>query len=160
MQCEKYAGGSTPTSRRRLRVVVDTGVLVSAFAFGGLPRRAVRYAVQTTNIYVSPELLKEYREVPEELLAEEKVTHLQWQALVIGIASFVSGAKVVRPRRKLEICRDPEDNMLLECCLTARADVLVTGDKDLLEISTQALQSAGLGKLRIQKPSTYVGSVS
>jgi hypothetical protein len=36
----------------------------------------------------------------------------------------------------------------------------VTGDKDLLEISTQALQSAGLGKLRIQKPSTYVGSVS
>jgi uncharacterized protein len=116
--------------------------------------------VQTTDIYVSPELLKEYREVPKELLAEEKVTHLQWQALVVGIASFVSGAKVVRPRRKLEICRDLEDNMLLECCLTARADVLVTGDKDLLEISTQALQSAGLGRLQIQKPSTYVGSVS
>ncbi|MEW6215631.1 MAG: putative toxin-antitoxin system toxin component, PIN family [Nitrospirota bacterium] len=32
------------------------------------------------------------------------------------------------------ICKDAEDNMLLECCLEAKANFLITGDKDLLDI--------------------------
>jgi predicted nucleic acid-binding protein len=38
------------------------------------------------------------------------------------------------PQRKSFICRDKEDNMLLECCLEARARFLFNGDKDLLEL--------------------------
>jgi len=74
---------------------------VSAFAFGGLPRRAVQQVVQTTSIYVSPELLKEYREVPEELLAEKKITHLQWQALVNRRASLYPLPVMGQPRHLL-----------------------------------------------------------
>lgn len=87
------------------------------------------------DIYVSPALLQEYRETPVKLLEAGKITHLQMQALIAGIAAVVSQAKIVYPMEKLSLCRDPEDNMVLECCHIARAKTLITGDKDLLEIT-------------------------
>jgi hypothetical protein len=78
-------------------------VFVSAFAFGGLPQQVVKHVVQTSDIYVSPDLLEEYRAVPEELLVEEKISSLQWQTLVAGIASVVATAKVVYPQRQIAI---------------------------------------------------------
>jgi predicted nucleic acid-binding protein len=40
---------------------------------------------------------------------------------------------IIYPLEKLSVCRDPEDDMLLECCMAANARVLITSDKDLLE---------------------------
>ena len=85
-------------------------------------------------IFVSPSLLKEYRDVPLALNAVGKIDHVQLKVLVSGIASFVSKADVVSPQTNVAICRDMGDNMLLECCLAARADFLISGDKDLLTI--------------------------
>jgi predicted nucleic acid-binding protein len=33
------------------------------------------------------------------------------------------------------ICRDPKDDMVLECAESSGADLIVTGDKDLLAVS-------------------------
>jgi len=115
-------------------VVIDTGVLVSAFVFGGVPAKAVKKAFAEADIFVSPELLQEYRDVPGELYEKEKIDDQQFQALIAGIATIVSDAAVAIPRKKLLLCRDPEDNMVLECCLATHADILITGDKDLLDI--------------------------
>jgi len=46
----------------------------------------------------------------------------------------VTAATLVHPEKKLHICRDPRDDIMLECCIAAKADFLITGDKDLLEI--------------------------
>jgi predicted nucleic acid-binding protein len=46
----------------------------------------------------------------------------------------VTAASLVHPKQKIHICRDPKDDIVLECCREAKADILVTGDKDLLEI--------------------------
>ena len=62
-----------------------------------------------------------------------------------GIAAFVAGATVVTPRQNIHICRDPKDDMLVECCLEAKAVILLTGDKDLLCIPDV---SSGLEILR------------
>jgi uncharacterized protein len=115
-------------------VVIDTGVLVSAFVFGGVPAEAVRKAFRSCSISLSPDLLQEYRDVPSELLREHKITFPQFRSLIAGIAAVVTRARVFKPRKRLAICRDPKDDMLLECCLAAKAKVLVTGDKDLLEL--------------------------
>jgi predicted nucleic acid-binding protein len=48
--------------------------------------------------------------------------------------------------------------MLLECCLAARADLLLTGDRDLLDVDRDLLGAAGLGSLRIVTPRAYLGS--
>lgn len=109
-------------------------MLISAFAFGGTPEKAVKKAFGESEVYVSPALLKEYRDVPLALRDEKKIDHPQLKALISGIASYVAKAKVIRPQKRILICRDAEDNLLLECCVEAKANFLITGDKDLLEI--------------------------
>lgn len=109
-------------------------MLISAFAFGGVPEKAVKKASVKSDVFVSSDLLDEYRKAPLELEAEGRITHLQLKALITGIAAFVSNAAIVIPQKRLTLCRDVKDNMVLECCLAAKADFLITGDKDLLEI--------------------------
>ncbi len=116
--------------------MIDTGVLVSAFAFGGTPAKALKKVFTGADLYVSPDILREYRDVPHELFEEGKINAQQFEMLIAGIATIMSAATVVIPRKKIEASRDPEDNMVLECCQAAHADILITGDKDLLTIET------------------------
>ncbi len=109
-------------------------MIVSAFAFGGIPEKAITMAFAETDIYVSPSLLEEYREVPLILEDEKKLTQAQLKALISGLGAFVTRTIVVYPRKKISICRDPADNMLLECCFESRADILISGDRDLVDI--------------------------
>jgi len=68
---------------------------VSAFAFGGIPARAVEDVVARHDLLFSRALLTEYRAVPAELLARRKITAVQWRALVAGIAAVVAVGRVV-----------------------------------------------------------------
>jgi len=115
--------------------------------------------LRTADLYVSPGLLAEYREVPEQLRSSGKVTAEQRQALVSGIAAFVAEARVVVPTRPVAICRDPEDDMVLECCRAARASVLITGDRDLLDLAGKASRTAGLRRLAILTPRAFTERV-
>ncbi|MGC8756566.1 MAG: putative toxin-antitoxin system toxin component, PIN family, partial [bacterium] len=119
--------------------------------FGGVPKLAIEKAVREAQIFVSPVLLKEYRQIPFELELDGKINREQLKILIAGIATFVSKAIIINPITKLQICRDPEDNMLLECCLTAKADFLITGDKDLLVLKKLPFN------LNIIPPREYVG---
>jgi putative PIN family toxin of toxin-antitoxin system len=109
-------------------------VLISAFVFGGVPEKAVRKAFTEADIYVSPSILKEYRDVPFILEDQGKLTQAQLTALISGFAAFVTRTIVVYPRKSISICRDPADNMLLECCVESKADILISSDRDLLDI--------------------------
>jgi len=42
----------------------------------------------------------------------------------------------VKVQAKIEICRDPKDNFLLSLSVDGNADFILTGDKDLLELTT------------------------
>ena len=88
--------------------------------------------------------------MPIALESEEKITRLQVEALITGIAAFVSAAKIVSPRKRLKLCRDAKDNMVLECCLEAKADFLITGDRDLLDLTDIPLN------LKILTPKEYL----
>lgn len=44
--------------------------------------------------------------------------------------------KTVYPKTKINVVRDPTDNMILECAVEAKADMVVSLDKDLLSIKT------------------------
>ena len=99
---------------------------------------------------MSPALLSEYREVPLLLRAKGKINHFQLKALVSGIASVVSTAKIVYPQERAFICRDAEDNMVLECCIEAKANILISGDKDLLDLKEL------LSHLKILTPRTFI----
>lgn len=98
-----------------------------------------------------PALLREYRETPVKLEGQGKITHQQMQALIAGIAAVVSHAKIVYPTTKLSLCRDPGDDMILECCHAAKAELLITGDKDLLEIADLPFD------LQVMLPQEFIG---
>jgi putative PIN family toxin of toxin-antitoxin system len=110
----------------------------------------VKKASAEADLYISLALLKEYREVPLALERGGKITALQLKALISGLASIAAKTIVVHPRKKLSLCRDPEDNMVLECCLEAKADFLITGDKDLLDIEPLPFQ------LKILSPKNFL----
>ena len=140
---------------QRAKVIIDTNVLVSAFIFGGKPLQVIRKTFKTTEVYVSPEILTEYKETPRELEKEKKISSYQFELLIESIASFVSESIIVYPEKRLYICKDPEDDMLLECCLKAKADFLITGDKKLLEIKMSILPQE-IKSLKIINPSQFV----
>ena len=62
-------------------------------------------------------------------------------------------ARKIRIQHRLEICRDPKDDKLLHVALNGEAQYLVTGDGDLLVLSSSFSQSHGL---RIVSPNDWL----
>ena len=42
--------------------------------------------------------------------------------------------KLVKPDRRLKVFRDDPDNRILECAVFGRADLILTGDKEMLRL--------------------------
>ncbi|HXC43306.1 MAG TPA: putative toxin-antitoxin system toxin component, PIN family [Candidatus Dormibacteraeota bacterium] len=109
-----------------LRLVIDTNVLISAaLKPDGLQRTTLILAVtKPARLYVSPPILEEYRRVLAR--PELKIRKSLCQQLLQLIANR---NYLVRPNRRLEVTRDPSDNMFLECADAAGVDYLVTGNQ-------------------------------
>jgi uncharacterized protein len=50
--------------------------------------------------------------------------------------SIPNAIRVIVTGRLSGVCRDPKDDFILECAETGKADLIVTGDKDLLSLKT------------------------
>ena len=137
------------------KVVIDASVIVSSL-FGGTPRKAFLKALKTCDVFISPEIGQELSGLLDELegkLGRTKIRRLR--SIIMRLASY---AKEVKPSRKIELSRDNKDNAYLNLCLVVRADFLLTGDKDLLEIPVKKLKSFGLNRLNIVSPDTFISS--
>lgn len=53
---------------------------------------------------------------------------------MFSINDFLSKCSVVYPSRKIDICRDCDDNKFLECAVEAKCLYIVSGDNDLLAL--------------------------
>jgi putative PIN family toxin of toxin-antitoxin system len=119
--------GETPKKVRR--VVLDTNVLVSALLFTGKLSRIVDLWRQGKVIpLISKETFEELRavlEYPKFSLAPDEIQSIIENEIlpffeVVEIQEKVRGA-----------CRDPGDDKFIACAVSASADFLVSGDKDL-----------------------------
>jgi putative PIN family toxin of toxin-antitoxin system len=110
-------------------ITFDTGIYVSAMQFGGTPKEAIVLAVLMDTIVFCDQLADEVVRVMQnkfELSSEKTESRLASylsEAICISVTGKVSG-----------ICRDPKDDFILECAQTGNADLIVTGDKDLLSL--------------------------
>ena len=120
--------------KRPPRIVLDTNVLVSALIFGGKQWQALRSAWQVGRIVpivsrqTVEELLMVFAYPKFKLGADERETLL---ADYLPFADVVAGPDVVRG---LPTLRDPNDLMLLALAVTGKANALVSGDSDLLDV--------------------------
>jgi putative PIN family toxin of toxin-antitoxin system len=96
---------------------------------------------------LSREILDEYLRVlsyPKFALSEEEIKELIREEIL-------PFAEVVKPKRRLRVVRqDPADNKFLECAVAGKANVIISGDKDLLSLGRYR-------KIRIQSPAQFLG---
>ena len=116
-----------------MRVFLDTNVLVSAFATRGLCADLVRHLLAEHELLTGEVNLTELRRVLKTKLRVPMAT-------VDSIEELLRDQTIVqKPRKRLGIeIRDPADAWVLASAVAADAELLVTGDRDLLDIAAQA----------------------
>ena len=114
-----------------LRIVIDSNVIVSAFLFGGPPRRVLESVIAGRSLcFISLAILDEVRDV----LQRPKFGLTPDQALAI-VEELHALCRVVTPSGTVDaIQADPDDNRVLECALAAEARFIVSGDAHLLKL--------------------------
>lgn len=116
-----------------MRLVVDTNVLVSAFLWQGLPGRLIELAGEKEiRLYTSQPLIDELGEVirrPKlaKVVAATGLSPLQMIRYYRRLVTLVTSRQLTQ-----QVCRDADDDVVLACALAARADLIVSGDADLL----------------------------
>lgn len=117
-----------------MRVVLDTNVVMSAMFFGGLPGRILAaWSEGRFALTLSPAILDEYRRVSEELGRR----YPEAAAAVDPMLTLMAMHAVIVDAPPLDgpVSEDPSDDMFLAAAVSARADVVVSGDRDLLRVS-------------------------
>jgi len=129
-----------------LCVVLDTNVIISAFLFGGPPKRILEHAIcGAIEMAISLDILREVQEVlnrpkfgfPAEASAEM-------------IRELQEISSLTYPIKKLNVVpTDPDDNRIIECAIESKASVIISGDSDLLNLGEYK-------KIRILSPTGFL----
>ena len=113
-----------------IRVIVDTGVVLSAAFRDRTPEEIILFIVGNDDFewIASDPILAEYNEViSRKKFALTEAVLQSWSSI------FDECTTVIEPEITIDFPRDQKDAMFLECALTAEADYLITGDKDFEE---------------------------
>lgn len=118
-----------------MRAVIDTNILIRALIKPQGTVGPVLHRLRNgeyTLIYSEPLL--------DELLAKLALPRIRDkyaiddETVTALIALLALRGELLAPTRKVKVCRDPNDDMVIEAALAGAADVIVTGDDDLLTL--------------------------
>lgn len=119
-----------------MRLVLDTNVVLSALLWHGTPHDLISAAVrkEDTTLFSSRDLVRELAGVLQrrkfsEILKVSNTSTEEVLRLYTGFARVVKAKPLSEP-----VSRDPDDDAVLACALAANADLIVSGDKDLLAL--------------------------
>lgn len=116
---------------KKTKVVIDTNIIISAFGWHGKPEDVVKLAT-TDRIknFISLEMLAEIRKV----VAYPKLNFSKTLQAEI-IETVFSASSIININESVNvIVDDPPDNRVLECALSANVDLVISGDKHLLNL--------------------------
>ena len=113
-----------------MRVVFDSNIFISAFVFSGsMAERAIVKIIEgDDSLYISKEILDEVLSVLSSKFSRDTEAISRVALNLSELAEFVS------PTEKIRVLRDEPDNRILECAVCADADIIVTGDKEMLKL--------------------------
>ena len=113
-----------------MKAVFDTHVLVAAFVTEGVCAKLLgRARRKQLDLVLSLFILKEFEKVLLKKFSASKEQIRAAVKLISEVAQIVTPVSMVS-----DVYRDPDDDQILSCALSAKADYLVTGDFDLLEL--------------------------
>ncbi len=126
-----------------MRIVLDTNVIVSAFAARGLCESLFELCLGSYEILLSETLLDEIRRNLAKKLKLERQTVADIERLLRENGSLMEPASVAT-----DACRDADDLHILGLAKMGKAKYLVTGDDDLLTVKR-------MGRCRIVTPRQF-----
>jgi len=111
------------------KVILDTNLWISFLISKNF--KEIDSLVQTKDIKLlfSNESLEEFIEVVGRPKFKKFFSKKDIEKL---LDIFDQYAELIKVKSKINICRDPKDNFLLNLAVDGKADYLVTGDKDLI----------------------------
>lgn len=114
-----------------IRVVIDTGIVVSAAFRNRTPEQLILFIAESKDFewVVSHAILREYNEVlarPKFGLTEEILA--EWRQTFRIFTTLIDSDDI-----KIDFARDQKDAVFLECAIASAAKYLITGDKDFDE---------------------------
>lgn len=129
-----------------MSVVIDTNVFVSSL-FGGNPRNVINlWKEEKITLCLSNEILEEYIDVLERIAFRHK------QELKDLLSLFSTGFNLIFTTETPTINvfhDDPDDDKFIESAVALNADVIVTGDKAMLELKKY-------GNISIMTPKNFL----
>ena len=133
-----------------MRVVPDTNVLVSALIKRGKPQRLLRSVLRPDHaLILSEPIIDEFSRVT----ADEKIKrYADDEAVAEYLRVLLSKAVFVRPRSRVRVFNNPDDNVL-STAKEGDADFIVTGDKHVLELK----EFKGIKIVTVEKALSIVG---
>ena len=115
-----------------IKAIVDTNIFISGLLCGGFPQKLLdAWEDGEFQLITSDKIIEELVSVLDEPRFDETIDE---DASARLITLIKRNAIIVHPTHAIRICRDPKDNMIIETALAAKADTIVSGDKDLLEL--------------------------
>lgn len=118
-----------------MRLVVDTNVLISGLLWRGAPHALIEQArLNTFTIVTSSLLLGEFKEVigRHKFRAVLARSGTDPQRLLRDIRQLVEVVEAPPLLRRVSV--DPDDDCVLAAAMAANADLIVSGDDDLLSL--------------------------
>ena len=113
-----------------MKAVFDTNVLVAAFITEGVCAKLLgRARRKQLDLVISLFILKEFENVLSKKFSASKEDMRAAAKLISEVVQMVNPAPEVSG-----VCRDPDDDKYLACAVDGEADVIVSGDKDLVTL--------------------------
>lgn len=127
-----------------MRALLDTNVVISAVLFGGLPRQILKAALEGgLDVITSPALLAELERVLTRKFAFNSTTAASIRSELEALGRVIEPASIKR------VTKSSADDLVLAAAIAGEVDVIVTGDRELLDIATYE-------NIRIESPRTFL----
>jgi putative PIN family toxin of toxin-antitoxin system len=112
------------------RIVIDTNCFVSRLLTPkSINSQAVRYAFDFHQILVSADTLTELEIVLSRKKFNNYVSLEERQKFILYLKNL---AEIVDITNHVQVCRDPKDDKFLSLAIAGNANIIITGDEDLL----------------------------
>lgn len=113
-----------------MKVVFDTNIFISAFVIpGSQAEKAMLRIIEGMDVLLLS------KGILDELLSVLSIKFSRDREEISRLAVILSKmAEWVDPSKKIKVLSDEPDNRILECAVSGNADVIVTGDKEILRL--------------------------
>ncbi|NBC82492.1 MAG: putative toxin-antitoxin system toxin component, PIN family [Bacteroidetes bacterium] len=114
-----------------MTLVFDNNVLISAALFwNSNPSKSLRKARQNKNTILSSQFTSS--ELRLKLLSSKFDKYISFANRIDFCETLARESQWIKPMERIFVCRDIKDNMFLELAVAGKADLIITGDSDLL----------------------------